>query len=104
MTPNWLQFSFIKLLEIWQLWANNEFNLYNNFISGTCSKLFCGLFHWVTVRQSALRLRFDSCFDANRNKMQIEIAISVRVVKANVKLTRMRSLRAQLYKMYRATF
>ena len=24
----------------WQLWANNDFNLYNNFISGTCSKFF----------------------------------------------------------------
>ena len=24
----------------WQLWADNDFNLYNNFISGTCSKFF----------------------------------------------------------------
>ena len=54
----------------WQLWANNDFNLYNNFISGTCSKFF-------VIGNLSFKSRFKLTVALTT---QTEIVISVCVV------------------------
>ena len=70
----------------WQLWANNDFNLYNNFISGTCSKF------------SVIRyLRFNLPFD-----LTVVLTTLTEVVNRSASLTTVKS--AVIILEWHATF
>ena len=62
MMPNWLQFSFIKLIQNWLLLARNGFKLRINFRYVTREKNY--LIGCLSFNLPLRVVTFDSCFDA----------------------------------------